>query len=451
MWNLVSSENYLMDHDREIMYQSFPKLANFFQGLFWSIAGLDKPQSANLVSFLSLIVYLLFLKFYLKIPFYASSIAILAVPVIHIAATACYVDLIGNVGMAIVILMTYLLYIDKNFISKQNIIVFTLAGSFAANTKFLLVPMLSIFFIFVIVKIIFINKSALKTFRIAKILLIAGLSSIIIFATEFVNIIKYQNPFYPLQIKIAGVVLNYATVPSSNYGSAKLAAMSNFQRWIYSLLEIGAFDERRPWPWTIAMDFVPMDSDAFGMGGYLSVYVVFNVVLLLFLCRRMTRETNFALALFLFLSILTFVQPFSYQLRYYMYWIMVLIALNLFLIIKEKENSRPIKWMNINNFTLVAMYILIIFVHLTRWDYTYPRTNFLASYMSSVLDPQILQQLEDQQKYCLVDLSPHTFLYNSQFHPPRSYSIRAEFNISPEYIKEQCASRVILPPVKMQS
>ena len=43
------------------------------------------------------------------------------------------------------------------------------------------------------------------------------------------------------------------------------------------------------------------------------------------------------------------------------------------------------------------------------------------------------------------------FLYNSQFHPPRNYSIRAEFKISPEYIKEQCASRVILPPAKIQS
>lgn len=48
-----------------------------------------------------------------------------------------------------------------------------------------------------------------------------------------------------------------------------IASMSPIQRWIFSLLEIGAFDERRPWPWTIAMDYVPLEADSFGMGDIL--------------------------------------------------------------------------------------------------------------------------------------------------------------------------------------
>jgi hypothetical protein len=96
-----------------------------------------------------------------------------------------------------------------------------------------------------------------------------------------------------------------------------------------------------------------------------------------------------------------------------MYWIMVLIALNLFLIIQEQDTLKSIKWINPNTFGLVATSVLILFVTMTRWDYTYPRTNFLASYMSSVLDPQIMQQLEDQQKYCLVDLSSPSQLFYS--------------------------------------
>ena len=453
IWHLVGPEHYLMDYERELMYNNFPKLANFLQGLFWSMAGINNPQAANLVSFLSLVLYLVFLKIYLKIPLYLSAIAILAVPLIHIAATACYVDLIGNVGVAIVILMTYLLYCRENFLNWRNIGVFTLGGFLAANTKFLLVPMVAIFFILALAKIIVtaLDQKNINPLKIFQFLLISLISGIIIFATEFINVIQYQNPFYPLKISLGSWILNHAITPSADYLSPKLQAMSSLQRWIYSLLEIGAFDPQRPLPWTIAMDFVPLNSDSFGMGGYFAIYVIFNVVLFLFLCRRRTKETNFALGLFFLISTLTFLQPFSYQLRYYMYWIMVLIALNLFLIIQEQDAPKSIKWINPNTFGLVATSVLILFVTMTRWDYTYPRTNFLASYMSSVLDPQIMQQLEDQQKYCLVDLSPHTFLYNSQFHPPRSYSIRAEFKISPEYIQEQCASRVILPPAKIQS
>ncbi|MEB3312051.1 MAG: hypothetical protein VKJ02_17635 [Snowella sp.] len=453
MWNLVTAENYLMDADRELLYETFPKLANFLQGMFWSMAGLRNPQVANLVSFLSLLGFLGFVKTAFKIPFYLIAIALLAVPLIHIAATACYVDLFGNVGASMVILCTYLFYIDQKNITRQNILFFILGGAIASNTKFLMVPIVALFFGLALARILYlqITWNPLKVNRqnLYKIAILAPLSSIVIFFTEFLNILTYQNPFYPLKISLFGFVLNHASVPSSDYMSAKIQAMSPIQRWVYSLLEIGAFDARRPWPWSIAMDFVPLDSDSFGIGGYFAIYVVFNLLVFAFLCRHLNNITKISLGLMIGLSVITAFMPFSYQLRYYSYWIIVLIVLNLYLIKLEAENSnrnRNYYQIKLQHYGLVSVSILFIFLSLTRWDFTYPRSNFLDGYLAQNVDVKTLSELKDNQDYCLVNFSPHTFLYNSRFYPQRNYSIKNEFDISPEYLQENCKERIMLFP-----
>lgn len=455
MWGLVTPENYLMDSDRELLYATFPKLANFFQGMFWAIAGIENPQVANLVSFLSLASLIAFARYALQIPFYLSAIALLAVPLIHIAASAAYVDLIGNVGVTIVIFCTYLLWLDYRFLKPLNIVIFVLAGAVSANTKFLLVPIVGLFFLLALIRIIYIQFSWYITPQrrrnLSLLLLGTPIVGGIMFATEVINVIRYQNPFYPLKVSVLGWVLNHASVPSSDYMSPHLQAMSALQRWIYSLLEIGAFDSRRPWPWAIAMDFVPLDSDSFGMGGYFSIYVIFNVLVLAILCWQRSKAHRLAGILFLVLTFITHLMPFAYQLRYYLYWMMTLVLLNLYLLqrgVTFKGFSLGNQVLTPRNFGLVATAVLFVFITLTRWDFTYPRSNSLASYIEYNAKTAILEQLETGKNYCLIDFSPHTFLYNSVFHPPKNYSIKAEFNINPEYIQENCRNRVILFPPK---
>ena len=79
-WGLVSPQEYLFEVEREPFYNTSTMLPNILQGFFWVLFGLNRPQGANLVSFLSLIGYFIFLKHYLKIPYYLSVLAILAVP-----------------------------------------------------------------------------------------------------------------------------------------------------------------------------------------------------------------------------------------------------------------------------------------------------------------------------------------------------------------------------------
>ncbi len=451
IWGMVTPQEYIFEHEVETFYGTSTMLANILQGFFWFIFGLQRPQGANLVSFFSLVIYFIFLRAYLKIPIYLSAITILAVPLIHIAATGCYIDLPGNIGASIAIIMTYLLYVRNDFLNRKNIIVFTLAAAAAANIKYLMVPPIFIIFSLAWLRIVWLYfpkwkklASAIKLKKVTWFIAITLICSILIFATEFKNIVVYGNPFYPMKIEIAGIVLNHLMVPSSDYMSDKIQAMSPLQRWVFSLLEIGAFDDRRPWLWTMAMDYIPLHDDKFGMGGYFSVYVVFNLVLFFTLCRRWVKETRVALILFVIMSSVTVFLPFSYQLRYYMYWMITLISLNLYLAAQEQNSDKKLAFITPTNIGYVGLVILISFCIITRWDYTEPQRLSLARFMEGRAKAEIMAQIKDGDSVCLVNFAPLTFLYNSKFHPERNYVVKSEFLINQEYIEEKCGDRRII-------
>lgn len=446
-WGLVSPQEYLFEVEREPFYNTSTMLPNILQGFFWWLFGLNRPQGANLVSFFSFIGYVIFVKHYLKIPYYLSSLALLAVPLLHIAVTSAYVDLLTNIGFSISIILTYLLFIKEDFIKPKNIIVFIIGGFIAANSKYLLVPPLFLLILVAMGRILWLIiyrfNAVNKVKNIAKLLIFTILSSLVMFATVVRNILVYQNPFYPLKISILGYELNHTVVPSSTYMADAIASMSPIQRWIFSLLEIGAFDERRPWLWTIAMDYVPLDADTFGMGGYFAVYVVFNILLFAFLCKKNNPETRIALIFIITLSLITPFLPFAYQLRYYMYWIIVLISLNLYLLVNHysvKEN----KWLKPQNYGYVATVVLMIFAILTRWEFTYPNAMSLEKFMSSRVEQEIIADIQENEEVCLVGFTPLTFLYNPRFHEGRNYSLKAEFNLSDEEVIEKCGNRRII-------
>lgn len=446
-WGMVSPQEYVFEVEREPFYNTSTMLPNILQGFFWWLFGLNRPQGANLVSFFSFIGYIIFVKYYLKIPYYLSSLALLAVPLLHIAVTSAYVDLFTNIGFSITIILTYFLFIKEDFIKVKNIIIFIIGAFIAANSKYLLVPPLFLLIIVVVLRILWLiiyrfnplNKGK----NIIKILIFSFLSSLLIFATEVKNIIVYQNPFYPLKISLLGYELNHSVVPSSTYMADAIASMSPLQRWIFSLLEIGAFDERRPWLWTIAMDYVPLEADSFGMGGYFAIYVVFNILLFAFICKKKNPETRTALIFIIILSLITPFLPFAYQLRYYMYWIIVLISLNLYLLINQ-DYSKEHKWLKAQNYGYFATIILIIFAVLTRWEFTYPNPMSLEKFMSSRVEPAIIADIKENEEVCLVGFTPLTFLYNSRFHEGRNYFVKAEFNLSEEEVKEKCGNRRII-------
>ena len=81
------------------------------------------------------------------------------------------------------------------------------------------------------------------------------------------------------------------------------------------------------------------------MGGYFFVYVIFSLLLFATLVRRnRARQGRVAGGFFVLLSVLTSVMPQSHELRYYMYWIIVLITLNFYLLVHARGDTEDGVW-----------------------------------------------------------------------------------------------------------
>ena len=448
MWGIISPEQYTFEYFTEHRYLGFPLAAHWFQGLFWSI--FRKPEATNLTAYFSLILLIAYLKTYLKLPFYLATLPLLAIPMVHMHATRSYVDLFGNVLVAILILTLYLLYSNKKQLDRVALTIIFMSATGAANSKHLLAPVVAFILIFVVYQLfkvyfIEIENQKQKRTNLAKIILIGSFACIVIFATQVKNTLLYQNPFYPVEVSVMGHVLNH-TEPQSNYMNPELRKLLPPVRWLKSALEIDALDKRRPTTWTLAMDFVPLDDAKYGVGGYFGGYFVFNVILFVYLCwKHNTQETKVAIALVSIMTLMTWALPQSYELRFYMYWMIVFVSLNSYLLCEYNKLHRQ-SIIKPQYFGLIALVFMIIFIDKTAKSFTIPQFHSLAYKIENAgwIDPKTMKQFKDGDKICLVNKSPFAFLYNSYFHPPQNYFLKSEFLVSEEFAKEKCGKLKIV-------
>ena len=95
----------------EPRFDGFPLLAHFLQGILWRITG--RMQSTNLVSFGAIAGYWFFLRSYFRVPLYLSIIALFSIPLVLNHASTSFVDLLGNVGISILVMMGYRFYQNR--------------------------------------------------------------------------------------------------------------------------------------------------------------------------------------------------------------------------------------------------------------------------------------------------------------------------------------------------
>ncbi len=444
LWGIVSPQQYTFEYFTEHRFQGLPLLANFLMGFFWTI--FQRIEATNLVAYFSLIILIIYLVKILKIPFYLATLSLLAVPMVHMHAARSYIDLPSNVCISILTLTLYLLYSKQIELTVKILIISFLAAAGAANMKHQMVPIVFLLLIFFI-PLIFARywqprkNKKLALLQAGKILLFSGLASLLIFATSLKNIVLYQNPFYPVKFQIAGVVLNHTEGPP-DFMHANLRKLPPPLRWGRSVLEIDAFDKRRPWPWTLAMDFISWDEERFGLGGYFGGYVIFNLILLAFLCwRYRDRLTKVAVILMVTITGIIVWLPQSYELRYYMFWMIVLVSLNTYLVCRFSEaKSARLPFLKPQYYGLVAAVFMLIFIEKTNHFFSYPSFQSLESQLQNteMLNQKIMGQIQDGEKACIPGQAPNTFFYSSYFHPSRHYSVRGEFVIDKKWVQEKC-------------
>ena len=414
IWGIVPAEQFV---HMEARFRGFPLLGQFFQGFLWLIT--QRVQAANLVGFASLVLYGYFLKLYFRVPYYLTAIALLAVPLIQAHAVNSYVDLLANIFLSMTIMMAYVLYKEQKLPTLRDLLVIFFAAFGSSNTKPQLEPLVFLVLGFIAIRILWLqwrlNRQHLSNW-LFKAVPIGLLASLLIFATPIKNIFIHANPFYPVRIEIAGKVLNHA-LPMYSDAPGYLADAPKAQRWLYSVLDI------RSAYWN--HDQYSANVDRNRMGGFFGAYMVFQVLLPIYLTIAYPQsDTRTAAIVVLVMSLVAANFPQSHELRYFMYWAIVSISLNLYLV--TKNQNRLINPRYLGAISLIALIVVGI---KTNFVYLKPSFNTLAKFKDKRIDREVIAKIKPQDDLCLPDRYPYTFGYTSWFHPELdySYTIRSGF------------------------
>ena len=414
IWGIVPGEQFIHMEER---FRGFPLLGEFFQGFLWLIT--QRVQSANLVGFLSLVLYGYFLKTYFQVPYYLTAIALLGVPLIQAHAVNCYVDLLGNIFLAMSIVMAYVLFRQPQLPTTRDLLVISLASVGASNSKPQLEPLVFLVLGFITLRILWLRwhqNSSTMVAWLFKAIPIGLLASLLIFATPIKNIVIHGNPFYPVRIEIAGKVLNHA-LPMYSEAPGYLANAPKAQRWLYSILDVNSAYWNH--------DLYSENIDRNRMGGFFGAYVLFEILLLSYLIiTNLNRDTVTAGLVVLIMSLIAANFPQSHELRYFMYWMITIISLNLSLV--QKYQYRLIKPHYLGLISLIALIIVGI-----KTDYVYlkPSFNTLENFKDKRIDRVVMAKIKPGENICLPNRYPFTFGYTPWFHQEinYTYSIRSAF------------------------
>ncbi len=452
IWGIVPKDIYIAENLIEHRYDGFPLLAHFFQGLFWKLTG--RIQATNLVGYLSLIGYFAILRQFFQVPLYLSVIAIFTIPAVLTHSATSFVDLPGNVAVSVLMMMIYSLFKQSQLPSKTKLLFIVLSAAAAANTKPQLQPLVFLLYWIAGFRLIWLyfKYSDRSKRKLWQTVILTILASGLIFATPIKNVALYGNPFYPIKIEVAGIVLNHKLTPDT-YSEGNRP-----QKWLQSILEINTPE------WTADQWNKGDERLLDRAGGFFGAYVVFNLLLLIGLTiaeqlhnkkssLNKTHNATTALITVLLMSFFTANFPQSHELRYFMFWMITLVSLNLYLVSSWHHSGQ--KWIQPKYLGLVCLLFLVT-VGIKIDDYFIrPVFNSFEPYLKETVKTELLDQMIPNDRTCMIArhaISDPTsvpfaqvhnaFYYNSYFHPEVKYPYSLKVVVDPR----DCGDLKMIPP-----
>jgi hypothetical protein len=438
---LCPSSCYRMGELLETRFAAFPKTFELLQGAVWLLAG--TPQVVDILNLVFLAAFAFFLHRVFAVPFAWTLVGLLAVPLIQSHVTASYIDLPLNlaVGVAILAIMDMVRRRGEFGWGPLSLVVTCLA--FAANSKLIMIPVAAVLGLAVFGLL----AARLTGGRTAGPfqpgggrgwLMLIGLSLIAgaaIAGTALNNLMFFGNPIYPVELHAFGLSLpgpESAMIPGDDSLAPAWRDVPPPLRWLASVLEVGGYAQR-PLPWTydqgfcvtgpVLEDCIQETGASFRMGGYFVAYVLFLIASLgVQVCRQEMRERRLVLATIGFVTILAAVLPHSHELRYYLFWIIVLVALNLICVFSPRfapADSRIARQV----LALGMLVALAATVLLTGAHYLAPTGPTMQTLLRDLRVDSRIDQVVDGATICVdPDWQPFTFLFAPVFHPGRAYS-----------------------------
>ncbi len=434
IWGIIPESSFLAGAKVEDRFDGFPLLAHFFQGLFWKIT--NRVQSTNLVGYFSLIIYFFFLRGYFRVPLYLSAIALFSIPAVLTHAATSFVDLPGNIGASVAVMMIYRFFCSKSLPNKKELLAAFLGAAMAANTKPQLTVLMVLVWTIAIIRLIwlYVTNTQFNGGKAISALFLSAIASGLIFATPIKNVVLYGNPVYPVKVQVAGIVLNHRTTP------ATYSEGNRPQKWLQSILEINT-------PEWSADQFNRTNDERLldRAGGFFGAYVIFNLLLLILFNFKKTSlqlnennqvNSNVALIILIIASIFVANFPQSHELRYLMFWMITLVSLNLSMISVLSENT-IFSWLKKQYIWLIFLCFLAIMCARIKSYYLIPDFRTLQVYLNSIINIELLKEVVPNQQNCFVSqfeyysttsvLPQQLFYYSAYFHPEIGfdYSIKA--------------------------
>lgn len=448
IWGIVPKSQFLSQNLVEYRYDGFPLLANFLQGLLWKVTG--RIQSTNLVAYLSLIAYFAFLRSYFRVPLYLSAIAILTIPTVLTHVTTSFVDLPGNIGVSVLMMMTYQVFKQSKLPSKQDLLFIFVGAATAVNIKPQLQPLVFLIYWVAGIRLVWLyfKHTSASQRKLWLSIPLGIIASVLIFATPVKNLALYGNPFYPIKIEVAGIVLNHKLTPET-YDEGNRP-----KKWLQSIFEINTPN------WSADQWNGGNEKYLDRAGGFFGAYVVFNLLLLLGLTIReqfssldKSRNATTALLTILLVSLVPANFPQSHELRYFMFWMITLVSLNLCVVTSlQNKNSQ---WLQPKYLGLVSLLFMAIAFTKIGPFYLTPSFNSLRPYLQKIVKIELLEQMIPNQRTCMIarhavsnpNVVPfaqiqNAFYYSSYFHPEIKYPYAIKIAVNPE----DCGDLTMIPP-----
>jgi hypothetical protein len=430
---------YRMGEYLEAAYDGFPKLLHGLQGLVWRITGL--AQAVDVLNVGALVLFCLFLRRWFQVPLAWAFCGLVAVPLIQIHATSTYIDLPSNLAVAAAILALPVLARAPETFGWRKLAIFMPPGlPQTANHSC--------------------GRCRLCPVRDNRVCCVAsgrrvgpfipgrraswlGLLCLLVLAGAAMgaklveNAIAHGNPFYPVRLALLGFVLN-GTIDALGPDQASLAetwrSVPSPLRWLASVLEMGAYDYRQL-PWTYDQGYCETAlswkdcwrpvSASFRMGGYFVPYVLSLVIFLGWrLASQLREDRRVLIATFVGTTLLACLLPRSHELRYYLFWMIVLVALGLIVVFDQCDSAIRAGAKASTLLGLIIIVALASVLSLTQGRYVTPIGPNVTTVIDTLGVKDRVAAISDGTVVCVDSgWQPFTFLFAPVLHPGRSYTI----------------------------
>lgn len=414
-----------MTPDLERFYTAFPVAIQFLQGWLWRLTGV--PEATNFVSLGSLFVLVGYLAVHWRVAWYWAVIGLTAIPMVQVLATSGYIDLTTNVLATIGLLTVAELLFRPERVHLGVQALFALSMLLLGNAKTQMMPVaLALTAAFVVLMTCTSSHRTPRTFDLRRPLeglTLAIALLLLVNATALRNLVEFGNPYYPVKVSLLGHQLFPGFLPplAGNSSPDYLADAPQPLRWLLSILEFSAFDQRAM-PYSVGQGDVPQSTRSFRMGGYFAAYVLAAVGFLAIALTQLGRTGRLLGGYFLVLTVATALMPASHELRYYLFWALFLVSLLLIVYASptfESQSSPELslawRWVMLSCFVAVTM---LTGAHFLRLGLYSDAADFIAKNGFE----SVVEKLKDGQTVCVAE-ARFAILHSRAYHPDRAFKV----------------------------